>query len=75
MYRFGFPAAFQRIPPLSHMDRSCPHEGHFAIHDRDSASMLCAHFAGNTATKNFWIVLMVARQHEPASVEINTRAS
>jgi hypothetical protein len=73
--RFGVPAAFHRTPPISQTERSCPHDGHFTTHARDSASMLCAHLAGNTAAKNFWIVLMVVRQHALKPLEINTRTS
>jgi hypothetical protein len=39
------PAAFQRRPPNSQMDRAKPHE-HRIIHDRESASMLSAHRRG-----------------------------
>jgi hypothetical protein len=58
MYRFGFPAAFHRMPPSSQMERSCEHAGHFTIQARDSASTLFAHWDGSTARRNFWIVLM-----------------
>lgn len=49
----GRPAAFQRIPPSSQIDRAKPHE-HRIIHERDSASMLSAHRRGRMRTKNVW---------------------
>ena len=48
----GCPAAFQRMPPNSQMDRAQPHE-HRIIHKRDSASMLSAHLRGRMRTQNF----------------------
>ena len=49
----GRPAAFQRIPPSSQIDRAKPHE-HRIIHERESASMLSAHRRGRMRTKNVW---------------------
>lgn len=49
--RRGCPDAFQRMPPVSHHDRSNP-QGHFNIHTRDSASMLSAQRRGSNQTKN-----------------------
>ena len=33
--------------------------------------MLCAHFAGNTARRNFWIVLMAVHEHARTQAEFN----
>jgi hypothetical protein len=40
------------MPPISQIDLAWPH-AHRAIQERDSASILAAHFGGSSATKNF----------------------
>jgi hypothetical protein len=52
-YQRGSPAAFQRIPPISQIDRANPHR-HRTFHDRECASMLSAQRWGTIRMKNFW---------------------
>lgn len=54
MRRFGFPEAFQRTPPASQTEISCP-QGQRIIHLCDSARMSLAHEAGINAVSTFWI--------------------
>ena len=58
MRRRGLPAAFQRIPPRSQIERSKPQKGHVAIHVRDSASMSAAAFGDRNAANNRWTALI-----------------
>ncbi len=48
MNQRGWPAAFQRIPPISRTDLAKPHE-HLTIHERESAFIDCAYFVGRIA--------------------------
>ena len=50
----GWPAAFQRIPPISHTDLAKPQRQR-TIHFRESASMLAAQLRGRIRAKNFWM--------------------
>jgi hypothetical protein len=48
----GLPAAFQRTPPRSQIDRSLRQTSQRAIHARDSASIACAQARGATEVRN-----------------------
>ena len=51
--RRGLPAAFQRMPPRSQIDRSLPQVSQRAIQALDSASIAAAQERGTTARINF----------------------
>jgi hypothetical protein len=61
---------FQRIPPRSHKDRSCPHSGQRSSQARDSASIASAHEPGTSEVIRRWnqfisVASLVLPLHQP----------
>jgi hypothetical protein len=64
--RFGFPLAFQRMPPASHTETSLPH-GQRISHSRDSRSILSAHVFGKIVVKSLCsVVIRLLPNDEPS---------